>query len=254
MKKHCYIITGTSRGIGEALVRSIMGAKALVFCIARNDNPGLHVEANVKGLDLREVSLDLCDTQKIGAAMKGIFRQVDAESVESITLINNAGTIHPIRQIGDREAREAILRSVTVNLSAAMLITDHFVRETEEWTCPRRVVNLSTGASKRAVPGWSAYCSAKAGLRMYAHCLMEEQTGRENPVKVLSFAPGVVDTEMQAEIRHAEPDAFPELEKFKNLKTQGTLISPGTVADKLLELIHAPNFGEQLEVDVRDLL
>ena len=254
MKKNYFIITGTSRGIGEALARQAMRAGDVVFCISRNENPSLRVEAMTKEFDLHEITLDLCESSKIPAAVKGIFRQFDEEEVESITLVNNAGTIHPIRQIGSQEAREAIVRNISVNLTAAMLVTEHFVHETQGWSCDRRVVNLSTGAASRAVPGWSAYCSAKAGLKMYAACLAEEQKAHPNPVKIVSFAPGVVDTQMQAEIRHSNPDAFPELTKFKDYKDQGTLISPRTVAEKLLELIRASDFGEQREIDVRDRL
>lgn len=254
MKKQHYIITGTSRGIGEALVKQLMGTDSVVFCISRNNNPSLTVEAMVKGLEMHGIALDLLETGKIASTMKGIFRQIDMEDVAGITLVNNAGTIHPIRRIGSGEAGEAILRNVTVNLAAAMMITDHFVRETETWACPRRVVNLSTGAAARSVPGWSAYCSAKAGLKMYSSCLATEQEGRANPVKVMSFAPGVVDTEMQAEIRHSDPESFPQLQKFKDYKQQGHLLAPSQVAEKMLEMIHAADFGANLEVDVRNHL
>lgn len=254
MKKQYYIITGTSRGIGEALVKSLMAEGNVVFCIARNNNPGLKMQADYKDLEMYEMAMDLLDIGKIGPMMKNIFKKVEAKDVEGITLINNAGTIHPIRRVGSGEGGEAIMRNVTVNLTAAMIVTDHFVRETESWSCPRKVVNLSTGAAARSIPGWSAYCSAKAGLKMYAACLSEEQAGRANPVQVVSFAPGVVDTEMQAEIRHAEPEAFPQLQKFKDYKEQGQLLSPLEVAEKMIEFIHSPEFGQERDVDVRNMI
>lgn len=254
MKKRYYIITGTSRGIGEALARRLLRPENKLICISRTKNPILHSEANAKNLDLKDIELDLADSAKVDEVMRSIFRRMRSEEVEEIVLVNNAGTIHPIRRIGEAEANNGIVNNLTVNLTAAIQITDHFVRATESWACPRKVVNLSTGAATRAVTGWSAYCSAKAGLRMYAHCLSLEQNDRANPVKIVAFAPGVVNTEMQAEIRSANPDSFPELRKFKDYENQGQLLDPFKVAKKLIELISSPEFGTDLEVDVRNML
>lgn len=254
MKKSYYIITGTSRGIGEALARRLLRPENALVCISRTKNPILHSEAQAKGLQLKDIELDLADTSKVGETMRNIFRRIRPEEVEAITLINNAGTIHPIRMIGETEANNGIVNNLTVNLTAAVQITDYFVRATDTWACPRKVVNMSTGAATRAVHGWSAYCSAKAGLRMYAQCLALEQDDRANPVRIVAFAPGVVNTEMQAEIRDADPNSFPELRKFKDYESQGQLLDPYLVAKKLIGLLNSPDFGKELEVDVRNML
>ena len=254
MKKRYYIITGTSRGIGEALAKRLLRPGNVLICISRTKNPALHFEANAKDLDLIDIELDLAVTQDVYEVMKNIFRPIRPEEVEDITLINNAGTIHPIRTIGEHEANESVVNNLMVNLTSAIQVTDHFVRATETWSCPRKVVNMSTGAATSAVHGWSAYCSAKAGLRMYAKCLALEQSQRANPVKIVAFAPGVVNTEMQAEIRSADPNSFPEHRKFNDYHSQGQLLDPFTVAKKLIELLNTPDFGKDLEVDVRDML
>lgn len=252
MKKNHYIITGTSRGIGEALARQLLGDDTVLICISRNENPRLTTEAYMRGYNIRELALDLCETHRIHAAMHEVFREINEEDVNEIVLINNAGTIHPIRETGSKEANEAIIRSVNVNLTSAMLITDEFIRTTQGWNCPRKVVNLSTGAARRSVHGWSAYCSAKAALAMYSHCIVEEQAGRSNPVKVMAFAPGVVDTEMQSEIRASNPGAFPELQKFMDYKAEGKLLDPEFVAAFLVTAIHKADFGDLIDVDIRD--
>ncbi len=254
MKKHYYIITGTSRGIGEALARRLLRPGNVLICISRTKNPILHSEANAKNLNLRDIELDLANTPRVNEIMRNVFRRIPPKEVEEITLINNAGTIHPIRMVGGPEASDGIVNNLTVNLTAAIQITDHFVRATDSWSCSRKVVNLSTGAATRAVHGWSAYCSAKAGLRMYAQCLALEQDDRANPVKVVAFSPGVVNTEMQTEIRNSDPNSFPELRKFRDYESQGQLLDPYLVAKKLIELLNSPNFGSELEVDVRNML
>jgi benzil reductase ((S)-benzoin forming) len=253
MKRKYYIITGTSRGIGEAVAKKVLGHESMVFSISRNQNPRLSVEAHVKGWPLRDIALDLNETSKIHEMMRDIFRSIEIEDVEEITLINNAGIIHPIRLIGDAEASEKIIRSVNVNLTAAMLITDRFVRETESWDVPRKVMNLSSGAAHHTVKAWSAYCSAKAGLEMYTKCLYDEQQGLPNAVKIVSFSPGVVNTEMQ-EIRNAQPEQFPELDRFKEMKESGRLLEPSYVADQILALLASPDFGRRTVVHINDLM
>lgn len=253
MKKNVYIITGTSRGIGEAIARKLLSEGNVLYCISRNSNPRLAVEARVKGWTFHDLQLDLIQTNEISALMRSIFRAVHEEDTAQIVLINNAGVINPIREIGANERDEAVIRNVTVNLTAAMLVTDAFVRETEGWTCPRKVLNMSTGAARRPIAGWSAYCASKAGLEMYAHSLVLEQSTQPNPVKVVSFSPGVVDTEMQQEIRHANPNEFPELNKFVNYKKEGMLLNPEAVATTIIEVIGQDNFGEETLVSIRDI-
>lgn len=254
MKRKYYIITGTSRGIGEALAKQVLGNQNVLFCISRNQNPRLSVEAHVKHWPMLDIAIDLNDTGKINEMMRDIFRSIDPEDVQEIVLINNAGIIHPIRLIGEAEASEKIIRSVNVNLTSAMLITDRFVRETETWTMPRKILNLSSGAAQHTVEGWSAYCAAKAGLEMFSRCLVDEQRQQKNPVKVVSFAPGVVNTEMQQEIRNASPENFPELARFVDMKESGRLLEADFVATQILNLLAQPSYGEQNVMHINDFL
>lgn len=254
MKRKYYIITGTSRGIGEALAKRVLGSENVLFCISRNQNPRLSVEAHVKHWPMRDIAIDLNDTGKIDELMRDIFRSIDVDDVAEIVLINNAGIIHPIRLVGEAEASEKIVRCINVNLTSAMLITDRFVRETENWTMPRKIMNLSSGAAHRTVEGWSAYCAAKAGLEMYTRCLVEEQKHRKNPVKVVSFAPGVVNTEMQQEIRNSSIENFPELARFVDMKEAGNLLEADFVAERILSVLFMPSFGEESVLHVNDYI
>lgn len=252
-KKHYYLITGTSRGIGEALAKHLMaGENNILYCISRNQNPSISVEAYVKARPLEDIVLDLNNVSQIKEVMRDIFRKVNLANAASVTLINNAGTIHPIRPIGSDEASEKIIRSINVNLTAAMLITDAFVREVQDLDIPKRVLNLTTGAARRPVHAWSAYCTAKAGLEMYTQCLAKEQSEMAHPVKAVAFAPGVVNTEMQAEIRAVPGETFHEKERFVQLHDKGELLSPQMVAEKMVELLSRPDFGGKTLMDIRE--
>jgi NAD(P)-dependent dehydrogenase (short-subunit alcohol dehydrogenase family) len=61
------------------------------------------------------------------------------------------------------------------------------------------IVNVSSGAAIRPLEGWSAYCTAKAGLAMLTRAIMLENTA--TGIRVFGFQPGTTDTDMQVTIR-----------------------------------------------------
>lgn len=252
-RRKVFIITGTSRGIGEALARQLLHPDHIVVCISRNKNPRLHVEAMARTCRIHDYDVDLNDLDKVKALMNQVFHLFTMDEISSISLINNAGTILPIRRIGSGDATDKIRRSLNVNLGAALLITESFVRETQDWAVDKKIMNLSTGAARRAISGWSAYCVAKAGLEMLSHCVAEEQRHQPHPIRVVSFSPGVVDTEMQSEVRQSDPHEFAEHERFVTLKTEGRLLSPQYVAQRMADLLSSPDFGKELSLDVRTM-
>lgn len=58
-------------------------------------------------------------------------------------------------------------------------------------------------------------------------------------VRVSAIAPGVVDTPMQAEIREAERADFPDVDRFRQLKEAGDLVSPEEAARKMWAAIES---------------
>ena len=70
--------------------------------------------------------------------------------------------------------------------------------------------------------------------------------------RIVSLAPGVIDTDMQVQLRGADPAAFPDRERFVRLKTDDLLDSPELAAVKLLAYLDKPDFGREPVADVRD--
>lgn len=97
-----------------------------------------------------------------------------------------------------------------------------------------RIILTSSGASVSAYQGWGAYGAGKAVLNHLALTL-----GVEEPdVTTISIRPGVVDTDMQREIREVHHERMSEKDrtKFAGLKTDGGLLrpeQPGHVIAKL---------------------
>ncbi|GGK14706.1 short-chain dehydrogenase [Caldalkalibacillus thermarum] len=247
------LITGASRGLGEALVRQLLQEGYHLFCISRRKNENLLHEAQQKNVPLEYVEHDLRDVAGLEQVMRHIFDQIDLTKAETIALINNAGVVEPVKPI-EKCTTEELTANIHVNLLAPMVLTSLFVKLAAQFNGDKRMMNISSGAGKRAVHGWSAYCTSKAGLDMFTRCVGLEQEGQDHPVKVLSVAPGIVDTDMQTHIRSARREDFPDVERFMEYKVQGQLLPPAFVAEKLIRLFFEESWPTGGVVDIRDYL
>lgn len=231
-----YIITGTSRGLGEAISKKLIKKGNHLFCISRNENTRLINLAKNNGVSLEYIRFDLLDVNRIRGMMEDIFLQIKTEEVESIVLINNAGAVIPIKPIElcfDTE----IIDNIQLNLMAPMLLTSSFISLLSSINTDKRIINISSGAGKKPYFGWSNYCSAKAGMDIFTRWVGLEQVDKDYPVKSISFAPGIIDTEMQSEIRATNNENFKDLNRFISFKEEGKLLSPYEVSEYVIKLL-----------------
>ena len=235
------IITGTSKGVGESIAKCLLNKNNHLFCISRSLNKDLIAEAERKGVKLQYIQQDLNKVEEIEKLMEGIFKNIDTNNTDGVYLINNAGIVAPIKKVEGLKWEDVSL-NLNVNLAAPMLITSNFIECAKELKVEKRIINISSGAGKRPISGWSAYCSAKAGVDLFTRCVALEQENEEFPAKVISFGPGIVDTNMQEEIRSSHKEDFVDLEKFIGFKEQGNLRQPEEVAEAVTELLFSESF------------
>ena len=119
-----------------------------------------------------------------------------AATCASVTLINNAGLLPRIAPLSAIPAAE-LANALRVDLEAPMLLTSAFLRATQSWRVPRKVLNISSGLGRRPMASQAAYCAAKAGMDLFTRCVALEEAAHANGAKVCSLAPGVIDTDMQ---------------------------------------------------------
>jgi NAD(P)-dependent dehydrogenase (short-subunit alcohol dehydrogenase family) len=100
--------------------------------------------------------------------------------------------------------------------------------------------------------GSASYCAAKAGLDHLARAVALEEADRPHGARIVSLAPGVIDTDMQVQLRAADPALFADRERFVGLKTGGQLDSPAEAAAKVLRYLARADFGSNPVGDVRD--
>ncbi len=234
-----FIITGASKGIGSALSKQLAASGHQVIGIARTQ-PEDWAGALF-------ITHDLTDIAGISRVMAQAAQEISADA-DTVTLVNNAGTVEPIGFAAANDGQD-IEKSITLNLTAPMALSSAFLRETGSVN-KRRIVNISSGAGRKQVKGWSAYCAGKAGLDHYTSCLDAEY---EN-LKAVSVAPGIIDTGMQEKIRESGEEDFPQIEHFRNYKSSGKLSSPEDTAAGLIQLMQRPDFQElPVLLDLREL-
>ena len=234
-----YYITGTSRGIGRAIAETLLEREnTFVYGISRNDS--------IQHKNYQHISLDLNDLDRVKEFTFG-----DHPDAEKIVLINNAGILGHVNQVGNLYT-EKVINSYTINLISPSILINQFLNQYQEHKAERMIMNTSSGAAQHTIPSWSTYCATKAGLEMFARVVEDEQQDFDNPVKVYSIAPGVVDTEMQDEIREVDPENFRELDRFVKLKKDGQLVNPKDVGKKFVDIMEHPENYPKSIMDLRD--
>lgn len=222
-----YLITGTSSGIGEAIARRLLISGNTLFCISRRLNEDLADTASALHVPLFYTEGDLTEPFVAETFIRDSFNRIIASEAENIVLINNAGMLQPISHI-ENIPYEMIELHSRINYLAPVQLSSLFIRLTQEMEVPRVILNISSGASQAPYEGWTLYCSSKAALDMVTRVAGLEQG--ENGVKVIALAPGIVETNMQEQIRQADPAEFKAQEKFVKLFEEGKLSQPDSVA------------------------
>ena len=248
---HLFILTGASRGMGLSMARQLLLPGHTLLCISRSEQSALAQHAQSAGASLLQWCHDLADSSALGPRLEGWLHEQSQLPWGSATLINNAGVIAGIGPLSEAEPAD-LSHALRVGLEAPMLLTSAFLRATDGWKAERKVLNISSGLGRRPMASQAAYCAAKAGMDHFSRCVALEEALKTGGAKICSLAPGVIDTEMQLQLRSADQDAFPDRDSFARLKDSGQLTPPDEAAHRVLACLARPDFGAQPVADVRD--
>jgi short-subunit dehydrogenase len=244
------ILTGASRGMGLAMAQQLLQPGALVLCISRQRNAGLQAQAEAAGAVLEQWSADLAEGARVAQRLGLWLGAMDPKILAGASLINNAGVISPLVALRDSDPA-ALAQALRVGLEAPMQLCTAFLDATRDWPVPRKVLNISSGLGRRAMASSAAYCAAKAGMDHFTRCLALEEATLPHGAKVCSLAPGVIATDMQVQLRSADPAHFPDLATFQGLHAGGQLSSPEDAARRVLAYLNSASFGQDAVGDVR---
>lgn len=247
------IITGASKGLGEAIAKRLIQEQISVVSVSRTENQEIKCLASEQGIDYKHYSCNLSLEKEVQEVFMEIAHWIFQKDPKEILLFNNAGVIDPIQTVGNLD-QTPIIRNIQVNLIAPIIITNLFFNKAQVTNTKVTVINVSSGAAVRSIEGWSVYCSSKAGLNMFTQTAAIEQAEMQTNNKIIAFSPGVMDTNMQETIRSSSKEAFKDLEQFKEFKEKNLLLAADVVANALVDLVLSHNVESGKVYNIKELL
>lgn len=189
------LVTGASRGIGEATARILAKHGAAVVLAARStsDIERIASEIRADGGRAEAIACDVSDYKAVSDAVALCTQKFGSLDI----LVNNAGLIDPINRIENSDP-EAWGKVIDVNVKGVYYGL-HEALPVMAAQGSGTVINISSGAATGALEGWSHYCSSKAAVLSLTKCA-DKEFG-DKGVRVLGLSPGTVATEMQVAIK-----------------------------------------------------
>ena len=186
------MITGASRGIGEAAARVFAKAGANVVLLARGQDAIGRIAAEI-GTSALAVACDVSKYADVEAAVQtaqDAFGSVDV-------LINNAGAVQPVSHLATSDP-DAWGHVIDINLKGVYygmraVLPDMIAAGGGS------ILTISSGAAHGPVEAWSHYCASKAGVAMLTR--MVDKENRDDGIRAIGLSPGTVATEMQRDIK-----------------------------------------------------
>jgi len=223
---HAAIVTGVSRGLGEALAGALLARGFAVLGVGRT------ASVNLKGRLYEHAACDLAQPALIAASVTPALRALAGRRPDSVTLVNNAAVPTPIGRIGHLDAAE-VESALATNAAAPVVMADLFLRTFSDDAVPRRIINISSGAAQAAIAGSAVYSMSKAALEMLTRSIAaEHDTPR---FRCISLRPGIFETGMQVYMRSRDPAEFPSVAMFRGFKENGLLKDPADVAARIVD-------------------
>lgn len=237
-----FFITGTSRGIGKAFAEKLLKDKNnFVYGFSRSNN--------IDSVNYRHEEFDLSDLSRV---KEFVFPEL--KDAQKIVLVNNSAIIKEVNSMGKLSSGN-IIEEFNVNIVSPALLINSFIKKYQSEDCRRIILNISSGAAHKAIESWSIYCAGKSALAMLSEVTDVEQKLKypDNPINVFSVGPGVVNTQMQTNLRKVSPDDFSMVGVFIEYYEKNELAEPEEIAEKLEKLIHYPEKYDKVALNVKEV-
>ena len=233
------ILTGTTRGLGAVMATQLAQSGEHLVTLSRVSSEALAATAKAHGTTLTQINVDLGDTKALEPLLV---------THTSVRFIHNAGVVTPIAQSQDLTDIAVINQAFQVNITSAIYLTAVVLTGATQ-ASDLRVMLISSGAGRSPSSGWGVYCATKAAMDRYAEVAQLDQGKR---ARIVSMAPGMIDTPMQEKIRATSKNDLPSLDRFLDAHSQQKLATPEGTATRLLKVLASDAFGAKTIDDVRE--
>ncbi|XP_041039774.1 sepiapterin reductase-like [Carcharodon carcharias] len=254
------IITGASRGLGRSLAVVLaprLPAGSHLVLVARCGQRLREVERRVReaappagGLRLSRVEADLSGEEGLRRVLGAVSGSQELDGApERLLLVNNAGSLGDVTKfVVDFTKPSEVTDYLALNFTSSMCLTASLLKAfPKRENLHRVVVNISSLCAIQPFKSWSLYCSGKAAREMMFRVLAAE----EPDVRVLNYAPGPLDTDMQKQARSETADH--ELRQtFATMHQEGQLIDCEDSARKLVNILLRDEFQSGAHIDYYD--
>ena len=196
VKDQVAVVTGGSRGIGRAIVETLLREGAIVHYFSRSAGDSIeYFRERVPGADVTHHALDVSDE----SAVNQVFEEILAARPGIDILVNNAGITRD--GLIMRMSMEDGQKVMEVNLASAFLTSRAVARH----MIKRRagsIINITSVVGKIGNAGQANYAASKAGLIGFTKSLARETASRG--VRVNAIAPGFIETEMTGKLNEQQ--------------------------------------------------
>jgi len=235
------VVTGASRGLGAGLaVHFAASGMHLGLCARHRPRLVARTRPTAQGghiVSSETPVLSAFDVTDRGALAR--FADAVVDRFGRIDLwVNNAGLLGPIAPLALADGAE-VARALEVNVIGVANGSAVFAKHVRDRPGRGTLVNVTSGAATKAYEGWAAYCASKAAVDQLTRVVALEET--RHGLSAYAVSPGLVDTDMQTTIQGADPEWFPERERFRRVAELQQFNSPGWVAEHILELAFGPS-------------
>lgn len=187
------LVTGASRGIGQAIALALGARNAVVIGTATTQAGADGIASKLAENDIRGggLALDVADSESVAACIKRVTEEFGAPDI----LVNNAGITRDtlLMTMKDEQWEEI----VNTNLGSVYRMCKAVIRPMMKKRAGR-IVNISSVVGATGNPGQTNYAAAKAGMVGFARSLAREIGSRG--ITVNTVAPGFIDTDMTREL------------------------------------------------------
>lgn len=215
-------VAGGSKGLGAELVQLFSQQGHRVFEFSRSGHGAAHIPC------------DFADTAKSQTAFDQAF--ANHSSSDGINLLINTATLAPFGPLSQAEPA-VIQQHLAINVNSTLLLIRSFLAAYQDLDVSKTIAYISSGAARRAIPGLAVYSASKAFFERYIDTLATEQQDQAAPCRCLIINPGVMNTDMQAEIRAQDKADFPMVDLWQEFHQTGQLADPHDIATVCLRLL-----------------
>ena len=197
------LVTGASRGIGQAIARELGQRGATVIGTATTEAGAEAITQDLqnRGIQGRGIRLEVTDPASVEAAVKAVTQEFGAPSI----LVNNAGVTRDNLLLRMKEEEWTTL--LNTNLSSVYRLSKAVLRGMMKAQCGR-IINITSVVGVTGSAGQANYAAAKAGIIGFTKSLAREVGSRN--ITVNAVAPGLIETDMTRSLPESQRQALVE--------------------------------------------